>query len=60
MIQGAAFMKSRFAKLVLMGLIVHLAANAALALSWGPFSFGFFNSALNQWFLLPFTLMGCG
>ncbi|UCG17785.1 MAG: hypothetical protein JSV19_07085 [Phycisphaerales bacterium] len=53
-------MKSRFAKLVLTGVIVHLAANAALGLSWGPFSFGFFNSTLNQWFLLPFTLMGCG
>jgi hypothetical protein len=52
-------MKSRFLRLAVMLLVFHLAANAALAFSIGPFSFGFFNSTLTNWFLLPFGLGGC-
>jgi len=52
-------MKSRFARLAVMLLAFHLAANAVLAFSVGPFSFGFFNPALTSWFLWPLGLVGC-
>lgn len=53
-------MRSHIGKVALMVFVVHVAASAALAFSLpAPFSFSFFNPALNAWFLLPFALGGC-
>jgi len=53
-------MTMRMLRFVLMVFVVHMAAGAAMAFSFpGPFSFSFFNPAMNAWFLLPFTMAGC-
>jgi hypothetical protein len=51
--------RSTAKRLLLAWLIVFALAPAAMASLFSPFSFSFFNSALNGVFLFPFRLGGC-
>ena len=53
-------MRSRVARLALALFVIHVAASAAWAISIGRFSFGFVSPTLNNWFLWPFSIAGCG
>ena len=52
--------RSRLTRLLLMFVVLSVTANAALAALPGPFEFSFASNLLNNVFLLPFQLGGCG